>query len=56
MFVRPESPIPLLKQTGSRPSPDSTGELRVCRHHGLVIFHLCGAGKWLPLALQTLRR
>jgi hypothetical protein len=45
MFVKPEPPIPLLKQRGRPPAADSTGEVRRCRHHGLVTFHLCSQGK-----------
>jgi hypothetical protein len=45
MFVTPKAPIPLLKQKGRPPATDSTGELRVCKRHGLVTFHLCSQGK-----------
>ena len=43
--MRPEPPIPLLKQRGRPPATDSTAELRVCRHHGLVTFHRCSQGQ-----------
>jgi hypothetical protein len=43
--VPPEPPIPLLKRQGRPPALESTGELRHCRHHGLVTFHLCSQGK-----------
>jgi hypothetical protein len=46
MFVpTPEPPVPLLRQKGRPPATDSTGELRMCRRHGLVIFHLSSQGK-----------
>jgi hypothetical protein len=35
----------LLKQAGLSPSSDSTAEVRYCKRHGDVVFHLYGAGK-----------
>ena len=48
MFVKSqplEPPVPLLKQTGRPPSLGSTAEVRYCKRHGQVVFHLYGAGK-----------
>jgi len=45
MFVDPEPPVPLLKQRGRPPAGESTAELRVCRRHGLIEFHLLSQGK-----------
>jgi hypothetical protein len=36
---------PSLSSKGRPPAADSTAELRVCKRHGLVIFHLCRQGK-----------
>jgi len=44
MFVELEAPVPLLNKRGRPPSAESTGELRVCRRHGLVTFHLYSQG------------
>lgn len=35
----------MVKQAGRPPAEVSTGQLRDCPRHGLVIFHLCRAGK-----------
>ena len=45
MFVDLEPPVPLLKQRGRPPDEESTAELRVCRRHGLIEFHLLSQGK-----------
>lgn len=45
MPSEPNPPVPMLRQTGRPPSPESTGELRPCKRHGWVVFHLYGAGK-----------
>ena len=47
MFVArsPEPPTPLLRQVGRPPSGESTGEIRHCKRHGWVVFHLYGGGK-----------
>jgi hypothetical protein len=44
MFVSPQPPVPLVTKRGRPPEGDSTAELRVCRRHGLVEFHLCSQG------------
>jgi 5-methylcytosine-specific restriction endonuclease McrA len=41
----PDPPVPLLRQKGRPPSPSSTGELRLCKRQGLVVFHLYSAGR-----------
>jgi hypothetical protein len=48
VFVTPDSvepPVPLLKQTGRPPTRNSTAEIRYCKRHGRVAFHLYSAGK-----------
>jgi hypothetical protein len=40
----PKSPVPLVKQVGRPPSKASSGELRRCKRHGWVVFHLYAAG------------
>jgi hypothetical protein len=37
--------VRLVKQQGRPPAACSAAELRVCRRHGLVTFHLCSQGK-----------
>jgi hypothetical protein len=48
VFVASETvkrPVPLLNQTGRPPAQNSTAEIRYCKRHGRVAFHLYSAGK-----------
>jgi 5-methylcytosine-specific restriction endonuclease McrA len=41
----PPPPVPLLRQVGRPPAQDSTAQVRRCKRHGWVVFHLYGAAK-----------
>ena len=42
--MKPEPPVPLVKQKGRPPSANSTAQLRRCRRHGLIEFHRLSEG------------